>query len=172
MEWYPIESSLTLPNNKDRILFSCLSDLNHSHYDFPRQSPVLGCLVKQSRSNQPTLTIEVYSPALIDLCVGEQIDSYDDLDITLRANLVSISTICRQQAEELIRHAERMEALLDNESLITETTEESAHTHYPLRQLCVLDVVHAVHKRGHTDSDDIDRGRQTRSKLDLDDLDD
>lgn len=109
---------------KDRIVHTSLAGLVKgslsSSDNFPHDRPSIGVIVKlgyQFRLKKIVADICSYTPTLLSPGKGEYIE-LEEVDSRTREHLISLSQHCRELAEELTLHAERLEEIACNEEII------------------------------------------------------
>lgn len=110
---------------KDRVVHTSLAGLvsgslssNSDH--FPHDRPSIGVIVKvgyQFRLKKIVADICCHAPVLLSPGKGEYIE-LEEVDSKSREYLISLSQHCRELAEELTLHAERLEEIACNEEII------------------------------------------------------
>lgn len=114
---------------KDRVVHTSLAGLvkgslssNSDH--FPNDRPSIGVIVKvgyQFRLKKIVADICSYTPTLLSPGKGEYIE-LEQVDDKVRESLISLSQHCRELAEELTLHAERLEEIACNEEIVDDLT--------------------------------------------------
>ena len=117
-------------SSTDKIIHSSLQPLKRIGLDsdFPSYPSCAGLIIKRGSSGYH---LTLHTPKLSSVVTGEYIDlstSTVDLDTRVRADLLSLSNICKELSIELLSHSARLRALSKDkeETLIHDSIPESS----------------------------------------------
>lgn len=110
---------------KDRVVHTSLAGFVSeavltTRETFPQDRPSIGVIVRvgyQYRLKRILADVCCHTPTILATQKGEYIE-LEEVDSKVRESLVSLSQHCRQMAEELVLHAERLEEIACNEEII------------------------------------------------------
>lgn len=110
-----------------RVVHSSLGSLLRVGIDaeFPGLPSSVGVIIKRGETGSANLSI--HTPKLSSIMSGECLEKCGDkeLDARLRSEISSLAATCRELAQDLLSHVERLENRLKDETLIFESPVET-----------------------------------------------